>query len=157
LGNLISVGMLSAGDFKSSLMTLDVDNISSNASKSIKAVLKEMDMTYEKMCEISVAGAGLLKFVMAVMGYCNVAKLIQPKRQAVAMLERNLQQSKIEYDRIVKELKRLKEELSDLQVKFHQAKAGMKHHFYDRSSSECRAARAEANRRAYGAPLDRRR
>jgi dynein heavy chain len=50
--------------------------------------------------------------------------LIQPKRLAVAQLERNLQISKMEYDRITKELKRLKDELGELQVKFHKAKAG---------------------------------
>lgn len=70
------------------------------------------------MLEISVAGAGLFKFVMAVVGYCQVARLIQPKRQAVAQLEKNLQISKNDYEKITRELKRLKEELRDLQVKF---------------------------------------
>lgn len=84
--------------------------------------MKEAELSTEKMQSVSIAGAGLLKFVNAVMGYCNVARLIQPKRAAVAMLERNLQQSKLEYDRITKELKKLKEELQDLQSKFHQAK-----------------------------------
>jgi dynein heavy chain len=116
-------GMMSAGDFKSSLMTLDVDAISTNQLKQIRQIVKEADLTYDKMLEVSVAGAGLFKFVMAVVGYCNVAKQIQPKRQAVAALEKNLQISKYEYDKITRELKRLKEELNELQIKFHQAKA----------------------------------
>lgn len=114
--------MMSQGDFKSSLSALDVDGISSAQIKSVKGILREMDVTVGRMQEISSAGAGLLKFVLAVVGYCNVAKLIQPKRQAVALLEKNLALSKNEFDKITKELKRLNEELANLQQSFHQAK-----------------------------------
>ncbi|KAJ1563186.1 Dynein heavy chain 10, axonemal [Cladochytrium tenue] len=82
-----------------------------------------MDVSVSRMLEISSAGAGLLKFVFAVVGYCNVAKQIQPKRQAVALLEKNLALSKNEFDKITKELQRLNEQLSNLQQSFHQAKA----------------------------------
>ncbi|TPX78384.1 hypothetical protein CcCBS67573_g00352 [Chytriomyces confervae] len=115
--------MMSQGDFKSSLSLLDVDAISSNQIKSVKAILREMDVSVERMKEISSAGSGLLKFVLAVVGYCNVAKLIAPKRQAVAALEKNLALSKNEFDKITRELKRLNEELSNLQQNFHQAKS----------------------------------
>ncbi|KAI9351727.1 dynein heavy chain, N-terminal region 1-domain-containing protein [Zopfochytrium polystomum] len=115
--------MMSQTDFKSSLSTLDVDGISSAQIKSVKGILREMDVSVQRMQEISSAGAGLLKFVLAVVGYCNVAKQIQPKRQAVAALERNLALSKNEFDKITKELTRLNEELSNLQKSFHQAKA----------------------------------
>ncbi|KAJ3091389.1 Dynein heavy chain 10, axonemal [Quaeritorhiza haematococci] len=115
--------MMSQVDFKSSLSALDVDGISGSQIKSVKAILKEMDVTVARMQEISSAGAGLLKFVLAVVGYSNVAKQIQPKRMAVATLEKNLQLSKNEFDKITKELKRLNEELSSLQQNFHQAKA----------------------------------
>ncbi|KAJ3349859.1 Dynein heavy chain 10, axonemal [Entophlyctis luteolus] len=115
--------MMSQADFKSSLSTLDVDAISSNQIKSVKGILREMDVSVERMREISSAGAGLLKFVLAVVGYCSVAKMIAPKRQAVAALEKNLALSKNEFDKITRELKRLNEELSNLQTNFHQAKS----------------------------------
>lgn len=35
---------------------------------------------------ISKAGLGMLKFVDAVMGYCDVAKEIKPKREKVSVL-----------------------------------------------------------------------
>ncbi len=104
-------------------MTLDVDAISSSQISKIKTILREGEMTYEKMKDVSSAGAGLLKFVLAVIGYCNVAKLIQPKRAAVATLERNLQMGKIEYEKITRELRKVKDELTSLQQKFHQAKS----------------------------------
>ncbi|KAI9009714.1 dynein heavy chain and region D6 of dynein motor-domain-containing protein [Gaertneriomyces semiglobifer] len=116
-------GMMSATDFKASLQSLDVDGISSAQIKAVKTILKEMDVSMQRMIEISAAGAGLLKFVLAVVGYCNVAKQIAPKRAAVATLERNLALSKAEFEKITKELKRLNEELGSLQQQFHQAKA----------------------------------
>ncbi len=45
--------------------------------------LKELDMTLEEMKEKSKAGAGLLKFVLAVIGYCEVAREVKPKREKV--------------------------------------------------------------------------
>jgi dynein heavy chain len=116
-------GMMSATDFKASLQALDVDAITSNQLKIVKNVLREMDVSVQRMQEISTAGAGLLKFVLAVIGYCNVAKVIAPKRAAVASLEKNLALSKNEFAKITKELKALGEQLGTLQTQFHTAKA----------------------------------
>lgn len=44
---------------------------------------KNLNLTLEAMKSISKAGAGLLKFVEAVMGYCVVAREIKPKREKV--------------------------------------------------------------------------
>lgn len=41
----------------------------------------------EEMREVSKAGAGLLKFVVAVLGYCSVAREIKPKREKVGVEE----------------------------------------------------------------------
>ncbi|KAI9223372.1 dynein heavy chain and region D6 of dynein motor-domain-containing protein [Blastocladiella britannica] len=114
--------MMSAMDFRQSLTTMDVDAISSNQVKTVKTILRELDVTFERMMEISAAGSGLFKFVMAVVGYCNVAKTIQPKRLAVATLERNLAQSKAEYEKITRELTKLNQNLSELQAQFQQAR-----------------------------------
>ena len=46
-------------------------------------MLKELNITVEEMRDISKAGAGLLKFVVAVLGYCSVAREIKPKREKV--------------------------------------------------------------------------
>lgn len=46
--------------------------------------LKDGELDYEEMKKVSKAGAGLLKFVEAVMGYCMVAREIKPKREKVA-------------------------------------------------------------------------
>ena len=49
-------------------------------------MLKEMNITVEEMREVSKAGAGLLKFVVAVLGYCSVAREIKPKREKVGVM-----------------------------------------------------------------------
>ena len=51
--------------------------------KQVEGFLKKMDIEYERMKDISRAGAGMYKFVKAVMGYCTVAKEIKPKREKV--------------------------------------------------------------------------
>lgn len=50
-------------------------------------MLKELNITVEEMREVSKAGAGLLKFVVAVLGYCSVAREIKPKREKVSKTE----------------------------------------------------------------------
>ena len=49
----------------------------------MEGFLKKMDIEYDRMKDISRAGAGMFKFVKAVMGYCNVAREIKPKREKV--------------------------------------------------------------------------
>ena len=49
----------------------------------MEGFLKKMDIDYDRMKDISRAGAGMFKFVKAVMGYCNVAREIKPKREKV--------------------------------------------------------------------------
>lgn len=45
--------------------------------------LKNLQTSFEEMQAISKAGSGMLKFVEAIMGYCDVAREIKPKREKV--------------------------------------------------------------------------
>lgn len=108
--------------------------------------LKTLNTSFEEMQAISKAGSGMLKFVEAVMGYCDVAKEIKPKRDKVrivlcalqgteqttpqnavapwtvflqvARLEKNFFQSKQELERIQKELSAIQRELQALGEKY---------------------------------------
>ena len=73
--------LASAGLISESCLIFPV--VQSIQSSECKAKLKEADATYERMKEISFAGAGLYKFVSAVLGYCTVAREIKPKREKV--------------------------------------------------------------------------
>ena len=54
--------------------------------RSVKQLLNSMNTSVDEMKEISKAGAGLLKFVWAIIGYCDVAKTIKPKREKVSII-----------------------------------------------------------------------
>lgn len=45
--------------------------------------LKSLQTSFNEMQGISKAGAGMLKFVEAIVGYCDVAREIKPKREKV--------------------------------------------------------------------------
>jgi dynein heavy chain len=113
-------GMMADPGFLSSLLNMDVDAIKSKQVSAVNGALKKADISMDKMRDISSAGAGLLKFVTAVMGYCSVAKEIKPKREKVALLEKNFMIAKRGLDKIVKECDTIEKLLSDLS-KRHEA------------------------------------
>ena len=53
----------------------------------VREKLREMDISVDDMKEKSKAAAGLMKFVYAVIGYCEVAKEVKPKREKVKEIE----------------------------------------------------------------------
>ena len=91
--------------------------------KQVKTTLKTMDTTYDEMKQISKAGAGLYKFVTAVVGYCEVAREIKPKRDLVANLEKEFAQAKRSLDKTVNEVKKLEEQLEKLGAQYKEAMA----------------------------------
>ncbi|KAL8575827.1 Dynein heavy chain 10, axonemal [Nucella lapillus] len=116
-------GMMSDPNFLKQLKEMDVDSITSKQTSAVKALLKDMDMTIDEMKSISRAGAGLLKFVEAVMGYCAVFKEIKPKREKVANLERTFNMAKRDLERINKEINSLESQLNELNRKYEEAMA----------------------------------
>ncbi len=58
--------------------------------KKVKDYMKDSAFTYESLKTISIAGAGLLKWVLAMVNYNNVARTVEPKRKKVADAEKNL-------------------------------------------------------------------
>ncbi|ERE76020.1 dynein heavy chain 8, axonemal [Cricetulus griseus] len=77
-------GMMSDPNFLRSLMEMDFDSINQGQVKNIKVLLKNLNTTIEEMEAVSKAGLGMLKFVEAVMGYCDVFREIKPKREKVS-------------------------------------------------------------------------
>ena len=71
----------------------------------------------EAMESKSHAGAGLYVFVCAVLGYCDVAKKIKPKRERVAKLEHEYQVSKRDLDKINKAVEQITKMLAELSKK----------------------------------------
>ncbi|XP_067910593.1 dynein axonemal heavy chain 10 isoform X5 [Heterodontus francisci] len=114
-------GMMSEANFLKSLMEMDCDAIGQNQVKTVKGFLKNLNTSFDEMQAISRAGAGMLKFVEAVMGYCDVAREIKPKREKVARLERNYYQSKRDLEKIQAELAAIQRELQALSDRYEAA------------------------------------
>ncbi|XP_038229191.1 dynein axonemal heavy chain 10 [Dermochelys coriacea] len=114
-------GMMSDPNFLRSLMEIDFDGITQTQVKSVRALLKNLNTTFEEMEAVSRAGLGMLKFVDAVMSYCDVAKEIRPKREKVARLERNYYLSKRDLEKIQTELVTIQRELKALGDKYEAA------------------------------------
>uniref|UniRef100_A0A8C5JYE8 Dynein, axonemal, heavy chain 10 n=1 Tax=Jaculus jaculus TaxID=51337 RepID=A0A8C5JYE8_JACJA len=114
-------GMMSDPNFLRSLMEIDFDSISQSQVKNIKSLLKTLNTTIEEMEAVSKAGLGMLKFVEAVMGYCDVFREIKPKREKVARLERNFYLTKRELEKIQNELAAIQQELEALGAKYEAA------------------------------------
>ncbi|XP_061762564.1 dynein axonemal heavy chain 10-like [Nerophis ophidion] len=113
--------MMSDPGFLRSLMEMDCDSIGPNQVKTVKGFLKILGTSLEEMQSISKAGSGMFKFVEAVVGYCEVAREIKPKRDKVARLERNFFQSKKELELIQTELNDIQRELKALGEKYQTA------------------------------------
>ncbi|XP_059138610.1 dynein axonemal heavy chain 10-like [Physella acuta] len=116
-------GMMSDPSFLRQLKELDVDNITSRQTQTVKSMLQGINVTIQQMSAISRAGAGLLKFVVAVMGYCAVFREIKPKREKVATLERNFFELKRGLDKINKQVAKLEDLLANLNLKYEMAMA----------------------------------
>ncbi|XP_058137242.1 dynein axonemal heavy chain 10 [Dasypus novemcinctus] len=114
-------GMMSDPNFLRSLMEMDFDSISQSQVKNIRGLLRTLNTTIEEMEAVSKAGLGMLKFVEAVMGYCDVFREIKPKRDKVARLERNFYLTKRELERIQNELAAIQKELEALGAKYEAA------------------------------------
>ncbi|XP_075882096.1 dynein axonemal heavy chain 10-like isoform X2 [Nelusetta ayraudi] len=114
-------GMMSEANFLRSLMEMDCDAITNNQVSSVKSSLKSLQTSFKEMQSISRAGAGMFKFVEAIVGYCDVARTIKPKREKVARLERSFFQSKQELERIQNELTDIQIELEALGEKYQAA------------------------------------
>ncbi|XP_077015711.1 dynein axonemal heavy chain 10 isoform X3 [Tamandua tetradactyla] len=114
-------GMMSDPNFLRSLMEMDFDSISQSQVKNIRGLLRTLNTTIEEMEAVSKAGLGMLKFVEAVMGYCDVFREIKPKREKVARLERNFHLTKRELERIQNELAAIQKELEALGAKYEAA------------------------------------
>lgn len=114
--------MMSEGNFLQSLRDMDVDGITNSQVKSTKNKVSGL-CSLEEMQTKSKAGYGLMIFVNAVMKYCDVARDIKPKRDKVALLEKNYFQMKRDLAATEKELNAIEKELAALEKQFEDAMA----------------------------------
>merc|ERR1719271_1515139 len=99
--------MMTDTGFLRSLVEFEKDSLTDKQVKQVKAYMSNTAFTPDAVASISSAGAGLLKWVFAIVNYYAVAKTVNPKRQAVAAGEKALRSA-------AKELGKIKEEVTAL-------------------------------------------
>lgn len=119
-------GMMAQQNFLGSLQDLDVDSITQAMHKRVidqidMANSSGVPMTLENLSKVSRAGAGLLKFVEAVMGFCVVNFEVKPKRDLVNKLVNTYNKAKAELEKTQARVTKLEDELETLKKKYDEA------------------------------------
>lgn len=84
----------------------------------VKANFKDSRFSYEGLISISRAGAGLFKWVAAMVNYHAVAKTVEPKRKKVAEAEKSLRIASKDLAKTQEDVARLNAELESLNKSF---------------------------------------
>lgn len=113
-------GMMSEGGFLRSLMEMNPDGISQRQVNACRSHMKKSSKL-EEMKSISKAGYGLLRFVKAVLGYCDVFREVRPKKERVQFLEQELDVQVKTLNRLSTEINKLELVLADLNAKYAEA------------------------------------
>ena len=114
--------MMTDTGFLKSLMDFEKDGLTERQVKQVKAYMKA-DFTPDSVASIPQAGAGLLKWVYAIVNYYGVAKTVNPKRQAVAQGEKMLRAAQKDLTKIKAEVEQLATQLAKLNEDFEKGSA----------------------------------
>lgn len=101
--------MMSEGGFLRSLMEMNCELITQKQVIKCRKHLKEARTNAEAMKSISKAGYGLLKFVNAVLNFCDVYKGIKPKKDKVEELEFELELQVTTLEKLNEDIKNIED------------------------------------------------
>ncbi|XP_059059014.1 dynein axonemal heavy chain 10 [Achroia grisella] len=113
-------GMMADPNFLRNLQEMNCDLITQNQVKAVKAHMKK-SKKLDTMQQISKAGYGLLKFVIAVLGYCAVYKEVKPKKDKVEALEKEYTEAVNYLSSLNREIDRLQHTLDGLNNRYETA------------------------------------
>eukprot|EP00741_Cyanophora_paradoxa_P015322 tig00000194_g14791.t1 len=104
--------MMADTSFLNSLLEFDKDSLTEKQMKQVKEYFKDPKFEPTEIKTISIAGAGLLTWVAAMVNYYNVSRVVAPKRAAVANAEKMLKQNQ-------RDLEKTEQEVQDLENQLH--------------------------------------
>ncbi|KPJ04007.1 Dynein heavy chain 10, axonemal [Papilio xuthus] len=113
-------GMMADPNFLRNLQEMNCDLITQAQVKAVKAHMKK-SKKLDTMQQISKAGYGLLKFVIAVLGYCAVYKEVKPKKDKVEALEKEYTEAVNYLASLNREIDRLQRTLDGLNQRYETA------------------------------------
>ena len=110
-------------NFLKELQSFDKDNIPDKTIKKLQKYTADPELTDERMQQVSRAGAALLSWVMAMVEYSKVSKIVGPKREKLAELNANLAEKESQLAEKQSQLKAVQDALQALQDKQNRATA----------------------------------
>merc|ERR1719201_75999 len=106
------------GNFLDSLVEYDKSLLKEGMMKNVKKLLKKLESSGikepDQLKRMSSAAAGLMKFVVAIVSYYEVAKVVEPKKRAVQEATRSLAKAMKDLKATQAEVKELERRLKDL-------------------------------------------
>jgi dynein heavy chain len=109
---------LGESDFLKQVKTFDKDNVSSSALSKVKKYVNKPEFTPAAVAKVSVAASALCTWVCAIKLYCEVAKTVQPKREALAKAMSTLRRKQEALAKSQAELAEVVARVAALQKKF---------------------------------------
>ncbi|KZC13452.1 Dynein heavy chain 10, axonemal [Dufourea novaeangliae] len=113
-------GMMSDPAFLRTLQEMNCDKITLKTQQAVKAHLRKTTKL-DQMQNISKAGFGLYKFVLAVLDYCAVFREVKPKIDRVTELEAESERARKALEREERELRRIEKAIGELNIKYENA------------------------------------
>jgi len=119
--------MMSEGNFLESLVAFDKSTLKEGMMKNIKGLIKKLEGSgvkdAEQLKRMSMAASGLMKFVVAIVSYYEVAKVVEPKKRAVQEATRSLAKAMKDLKATQAEVKELETRLKDLATQLEATEA----------------------------------
>ncbi|CAM6084343.1 unnamed protein product [Calypogeia fissa] len=115
--------MMADNQFLKTLVEFEKDSITEKQMRVLREYFRDPNMSFENLQTISTAGAGLLRWVIAMMNYYAIFRIVAPKRAAVATAERNLAKAQKELDLIQTQVATLSGQLATLNGELAEATA----------------------------------
>ncbi|XP_051667332.1 dynein axonemal heavy chain 1 [Manacus candei] len=109
--------------FLNSLTEYDKDNISDNVIKAIQPYIDNEEFQPAAIAKVSKACTSICQWVRAMHKYHFVAKVVEPKRQALREAEEDLRATQLVLDEAKKRLKEVEDGIALLQAKYDSCKA----------------------------------
>ncbi|VDM32164.1 unnamed protein product [Hydatigera taeniaeformis] len=118
-------GLMADANFIGTLQTMDCEAIPQRNINAIKDLISKRGIGYEEVRAASKAGGGFFKFILSVVGFYDVAKMIRPKRERVKALERELAKAVRELQMLTDQVNQLEDMLLNLRRQFAEAQSEM--------------------------------
>ena len=109
---------LGESDFLKQIKNFDKDSVSSGDLNKVKKYTNKAEFTPALVAKVSIAAAALCTWVCAIKLYCEVAKTVQPKREALAKAMSTLKRKQEALAKSQGELAEVIAKVSELQNKF---------------------------------------